>query len=395
MSHYLTSMGQPNVHIMASSPEELDIRSSATGSDRVILVSVILLMMIGLVAVYSAIAYFAETNGTTAGSFMLGHSVKMLIAFVVMLVFSKLNYRIVARFSSVMVILSWILLIVVLVVGTKTFGAKRWLSLGGFTFQPSSLASVALIIRVAYLLNDKQDYILSFKRAFLPLMFWIIPTCALIGIEDFSSAGLLMVICLSMMIIGRVSMLQLSGIVLLAIFGASVLITMNPERGRRIDAYLEQIIHIKSDDFALNEGYQAQQAQIAIARGAMFGVGIGKSSQRDFLPAPYNDFIYAIITEEYGLLGATVVLLLFVVLLVRGLAFVSRKAEDELGMLLAVGCTLYVCFLGFINAGVACGVLPVTGLPMPFVSYGGTSMLFAGVLVGVLLNISKHRRVGS
>jgi cell division protein FtsW len=142
----------------------------------------------------------------------------------------------------------------------------------------------------------------------------------------------------------------------------------------------------------LDEGYQAQQAQIAIAQGQITGVGIGKSTQRDFLPAPYNDFIFAIIAEEYGLIGSLGLILIYTLILIRGVVFIARKAPDSLGMLLATACTLMVVMYGFVNAGVASGILPVTGLPMPFVSYGGTSMLFSGAMVGILLNVSKSKR---
>jgi len=140
------------------------------------------------------------------------------------------------------------------------------------------------------------------------------------------------------------------------------------------------------------EGYQADQARIAIAMGGLTGMGPGKSIQRDFLPAPYNDFIFAIIAEEYGLMGAMGLLLLFCVLLFRGLLRIARHAPDPLGLFLGVGFTTTVVLYGFIHAGVASGLLPVTGLPMPLVSYGGTSMVTTGFMLGVLLNLSRQAR---
>jgi cell division protein FtsW len=120
---------------------------------------------------------------------------------------------------------------------------------------------------------------------------------------------------------------------------------------------------------------------------------MAKSSQRDFLPAPYNDFIFAIIAEEYGMAGSFALILIFVVILYRGIAVIARQAPDALGTLMATGATLMITLYGFVNAAVATGLFPVTGLPMPFISYGGTSMLFAGVMAGILLNISKHNRM--
>ena len=374
---------------LATDVEEID--SGKKGSDRFLLAIVIMLMMVGLMAVYSSIAYFAETKQTSAGSLLIGHMIKMGIAFIVMVLFSKIDYHILLRLSKVILIISWILLIGVSVFGTASFGAKRWISVAGFSFQPSSLATVALILQVTVMCEKKQEYIHDFKKAFMPIMAWIIITCGLVGKEDFSSAGLLMAICLMILFISRVKFTHIAGLVGLGIIGGILLIGQNPERQKRIDNYIEQVIHVKSDSFALDEGYQSQQAHIAFARGSLFGVGIGKSSQRNFLPAPYNDFIFAIIGEEYGLVGGLFLMTLFTLFLIRGIVFVAKKAPDQQGMLVATAFTLTVSMFGFINAGVASGLLPVTGLPMPFVSYGGTNMLFAGLMVGVVLNVSKKK----
>ncbi|MDX1638050.1 MAG: FtsW/RodA/SpoVE family cell cycle protein [Balneolaceae bacterium] len=373
-----------------SSPEEID--SGKQASDRPLLVSVIMLMVFGVLAVYSSIAYFAESNGTTAGTLVAGHTVKLGIAFLVMLIVSKINYHNIAKLSHLGMITSWLLLIATMFFGTELFGARRWIYIGGYSFQPASFASVALLIHVAVLLDEKQEYIKDFKRSFMPIMFWVLITCGLIGIEDFSSAFILLCMCLLMMFVGRISMMQLGALVVIGLLGAAVLIMESPERQSRIEGYIQQITDINSEEFNVEDGYQAQQAQIAIAQGNIFGVGIGKSTQRDFLPAPYNDFIFAIIAEEYGMVGSGLMLLLFTIILLRGIAVIAKNASDTLGTFLAVGCTLNIALFGFINAGVACGLLPVTGLPMPFVSYGGSSMLFAGLMVGILMNISKHNR---
>lgn len=373
-----------------SSPEEMDTR--AQGSDRFILMVVMILLSFGLLAVYSSIAFFAQNNDTSAFTMVSRHLIKIVVAVVVILIASKVNYHKVARFSRPMMMASLLLLVMVLVFGEEQFGAKRWLSIGGFSFQPSTVAAVSLIIHVSVLLTEKQEYIKDFKRAFMPIMVWVFATCALIGVEDFSTAGLLMAICLMLMFVGRISVVQLGSMVLLALLGGMLLINQSATRQDRIDQYLGQIKHIETERLLDGTGRQAQQAHIAIAQGELTGVGIGKSTQRDFLPTPYNDFIFAIIAEEYGLLGSALLIGLFVFLLIRGVAFVARSAEDALGSLLALGCTLYLCLYGYVNAAVASGLFPVTGLPMPFVSYGGTNLLFAGAVVGILLNISKHKR---
>jgi len=374
--------------VLGTSPDDID--TPKQGSDRILLVSVIILMIFGILAVYSSIAYFAQTKHTTAGSLVLGHAFKLGIAFLGMLIASKIDYHIIAKFSRLGMIISWILLIAVLFLGDQIYGARRSLTIGGFSFQPSSFASLALLIHISVLLAQKSDYIKDFKRAFLPIMFWVVITCGLIGIEDFSSAAVLMALCLLVMFVGRISTLQLGTLVIIGILGATFLIWRSPERQSRIEHYIDQIVDIKSNKFNVDEGYQAQQAQIAVAKGEIFGVGMGKSTQRDFLPAPYNDFIFAIIAEEYGLIGSVSLILLFTLILFRGIGKIAKNAPDTVGMLMATGCTLAIVLYGYINAGVASGLLPVTGLPMPFVSYGGTSTLFAGLMIGILMNISKH-----
>lgn len=387
---YYTTPNNNVGSIFNTTKEELD--TPVQGSDRVILVAVFMLMMVGAMAVYSSIAYFAQMHGTTAGRLVSGHIVKLGIAFIAMLFVSKLNYRVLARFSRIAVIVSWLLLIAVMIYGDLVFGARRSLSIAGFSFQPSSFAAIALIIHTAVMLHEKQEYIKDFKRAFLPIIIWITITCLLIALEDFSTAGLLMGICMVMMFVGRISAVQLLALILIGILGGSALVTSNAERQSRVTQYITQITDINTDRLESAAGYQAQQAHIAVAKGGVMGVGIGKSSQRDFLPAPYNDFIFAIIAEEYGMFGSFALVLIFTLILYRGIAVIARHAPDVLGTLMALGATLMITMYGFVNAMVATGLLPVTGLPMPFISYGGTSMLFAGVMVGILLNISKHNR---
>lgn len=385
--HYTTPNSKVGT-IFDTTKDELEAPDKS--SDQVLLVTIIGLMIFGCLAVYSSIAFFAQSHETTAVKLVSGHAIKLAIAFIVMVFISKINYRVLARFSRAAMVVSWILLIVMLGYGDIAWGAQRSLSIGSFSFQPTSFAAVTLIVHVAVLLYEKQEYIKDFKRAFLPILFWILVTFLLIATEDFSSAAVLMGICILMMFAGRISIPQLSALVLIGLIGGASMISMSPERQSRIENYVAQITEINDQEFESADGYQAQQAHIAIAQGRIFGVGIGKSTQRDFLPAPYNDFIFAIITEEYGLVGAASVIFAFLLILYRGVAVIARQAPDVLGTLMALGCTLFISLYAFVNAGVATGLLPVTGLPMPFVSYGGSSMLFAGVMAGILLNISRH-----
>lgn len=385
--------GQHNYNqskFLGTSKEDVDYGSQR--SDRFLLVCVVGLISIGILSVYSAIAFFAESNATTPIRFVFNHILKIVMAVIVMLIVSKINYRTLAKFSKLAMLISWSLLIAVLFVGTTQFGAKRWLDLGLFSFQPSSFATVALILHISVLLSEKQAYIKDYKKAFLPILLWVIITCGLIGLHDFSSAAILLVVCLIMMVVAGINLMHISTLVIIAVIGGGLILSQSDARSSRLTEYVKHIKNIETTEILRGKGYQAQQAQIAIAKGEITGVGMGNSSQRDFLPAPYNDFIYAIIAEEYGLLGGIAIILAFTLILIRGIAFIARRAKDNLGTIMAIGFTLIIVLFAYVNAGVASGLLPVTGLPMPFVSYGGTNMLFTGSMIGILLNISKHNR---
>lgn len=363
--------------------------------DKYILWVVLGLGAIGVVAVYSAIGYLATTKaeGNLTG-LVLRHLLHIGIGIGVMLVFSRIDYHVVVRYSRPALIIGTGLLVLVQLIGVSMGGAQRALQLGSMMFQPAELAKVSLLVYMAVLLARKQTYIESFGRAFAPLFAWIILTVVLIGMEDLSTASLVLASVVLMCFVARVHVLQLGGLGLVTILLATLFLISSEARMYRLEEFLgmrllsdgtEQV-----DDIKVEQSYQMRQSMIAFALGGITGQGPGKSIQRDFLPAPYNDFIFAIIAEEYGMLGALALLFLFLVLLFRGYLRVARHAPDPLGMFLAVGLTTTVAMYGFVHAGVTCGLLPVTGLPMPFVSYGGTSILANGVMMGILLNISRQ-----
>ncbi len=354
------------------------------------------LSVVGVVAVYSAVAFFAEARfNMPTETFLLRHVVRVGIALAVMGIVSRIDYHTVARYSRHGLLLSIGLLLIVKITGAFTDGPDRWLNIAGFGFQPSDLARITLVIYLASLLAQKQEYIKDFSRAFLPLLFWAGITIGLIGLDDLSTSAVVLFSVLVMCFVGRVSILQLSILVLLGLGLAAGMVYTSPSRAARVESFLGTDLFASTDSTATmslrGEGYQAYQARIAIAMGGLTGVGPGKSVQRDFLPAPYNDFIFAIIAEEYGALGALGLLFCFGVLLFRGYLRIARDAPDPLGVFMAVGLTTMIAVYGFVHAGVSTGFLPVTGLPLPFVSYGGTSMVVNGVMVGVLLNISRHK----
>lgn len=369
-------------------------------ADRYIVWSVFALSAVGVVAVYSAIAFLAETkSGGDTERFLLKHLLRVGLAFGFMAVFSVIRYHTLARFSKAALIVSMALLVLVQMVGVASGGAVRWLRIGAFGFEPSDLAKIALILYTAVLLTRKQSYIKSFSRAFVPLFVWILATVVLIGMENLSTAALILLTTVLMCFAGRVNLVHLGGMAVIGCLLAYTLLLVSPGRAARVESYLGVKIfpgteaeHVFSDQ---GEGYQAQQARIAFAMGGLTGVGAGKSTQRDFLPAPYNDFIFAIVAEEYGMIGAFGLLTLFIILLFRGFMRIARHAPDPLGLFLGIGFTTLLVLYGFVHAGVACGLFPVTGLPMPFVSYGGTSLMATGIMIGILLNISRHVNVNA
>nr|ABZ08298.1 putative cell cycle protein [uncultured marine microorganism HF4000_APKG2M17] len=363
--------------------------------DKFVLWAFMLLSAIGVVAVYSAISYLAATKGDgDTEALLFKHLFRVGLALLAMGVFSMIDYRLLAKWSRVMLIISIVMLIAVQVVGIVSGGAARWLNLAGVIFQPSDMAKVSLVLYVSTLLAQKQVYIKSFSRTFAPIFVWILLTIGAIGISDLSTAAVLLVCVLVMCFIARVSVLHISMVGVLGLVLAYVMLLGSPERAARIESFVgmklfphtvaEKVLSVR------DEGYQSHQAKIAIALGGLTGVGPGKSTQKHFLPAPYNDFIYAIIAEEYGIIGAFVLLGLFLLILFRGLLRIARHAPDPLGLFLAVGVVVMFSLYGFVHAGVSSNLLPVTGLALPFVSYGGTSLLANGIMAGILLNISRQ-----
>ena len=366
-------------------------------ADRAVIWAVLLLSAAGVLAVYSAVSFLAETKaGGDTERFLFRHLLRVGLALGAAGALSLLDYRTLARFSKLAIVVSLAFLVAVQVLGAVTNGAQRWLELGPISFQPSDVAKVALILHVSVLLSKKQEYITSLGRGFVPLLVWIAPTVLLIGMEDLSTAAVLSATMGVMLFVGRVRLLHMGAVALAGLILAIGFLASSPQRAARVEAWTGVELFASNDDAVAitgqDENYQADQARIAIAMGGVTGLGPGKSVQRDFLPAPYNDFILAIIAEEYGLVGALLVLMVFVWILGRGFLRVARGAPDPLGLFLAVGLTTAVVLGGFINAMVTCGLLPVTGLAMPFVSYGGTSMLATGAMVGVLLNVSRHAK---
>lgn len=287
------------------------------------------------------------------------------------------------------------LLIYTLFFGIEINNARRWLPIPiiGMTFQTSDLAKITLILYISRFLSQKQHIIGNFKKSFLPVMVHIIVVCGLIAPSDLSTAAVLFMTSVLLLFIGRIPMKYLLALSGAGLIGLTLMIAviMNSNFEGRVQTWKSRIENYvdfrKGTDDA--ETYQNAQAKIAIAKGGIKGKGIGKSTQRNFLPSPFSDFIFAIIIEEYGLIGALVVIFLYLALLVRTLKIIIRTPK-AFGALLAVGLSFSISFQAFINMGVAVHLLPNTGLPLPLVSMGGTSLFFSSIAFGIIISLSRR-----
>lgn len=363
--------------------------------DKVIWIVVTLLSIISILTVYSSIVTLAYKykQGDTF-YYLFKHLIIILVGFVLIISAHNVQYKYYSRISQIALYLSIPLLLLTLITGANINDASRWLVIPVInqSFQTSDLAKLALIMYLARMLSKHQDHIKDFKQAFVPIMAPVLIVCALILPANFSTAAMLFTTSIIIMFIGRINVkyiLSLIGIAVVA-FAMMLLIAKSyPKLLPRFDTWVQRIESFSGKDSETN--YQAEQAKIAIATGGIIGKGPGKSTQRNFLPHPYSDFIYAIILEEYGLLGGGIVLFLYLVLFYRGVK-IAKKAERTFGTLLAAGLSFSLVFQAMINMAVAVNLFPVTGQPLPLVSMGGTSIWFTCLAIGIILSVSNNER---
>ena len=365
--------------------------------DRQLLAYLGILAVMGTVMLYSASWYesFASSNGRTDMLFLQGHLKRMLVGIFFLFGFLTLDYRRLKDIAPYFLIGAIILLICTkafyLVKGFGWYKPARWLYLGPFTLQTSDVARMAIIVFMAYYVDKKRDQLKDFQIGLLPALSVLAIIMGLIVIQpDYSTALMLGTIGVLILFIGgaQISQLSLAGAGAMLI-GIPVLLSREYRR--------ERIFSFFGLDDDPDVGYQASQSLISLGNGGIFGVGLGNSIEKNhLLPTPHTDFIFAIIGEELGfILGTVPVLTLFLLIFFRGLK-VAKECTDPFGVFLAVGISFNLILYAFVNVAVVTGIFPVTGLPMPMVSYGGSGMVINMALVGILLNISQARRsVGS
>lgn len=360
--------------------------------DRTIWLIVFVLSIFSLLAVYSS-------TGTLAYKFKSGNTEYYLIKHLIILGFGLalmygahlIKYTYFSRISLVALWLTIPLLLLTLLLGTNFNEAARWLTLPGtnITFQTSDFAKLALIMYVARMLSKKQGEIDTFKSAFFTVIVPVLLVCALILPANFSTAAMVFLSACYLMFIGRMRIKFIFGMIGIGIasFGLFVLISLATGNNGRILTWKARVENfIAGDD---TENYQTEQAKIAIAGGGLVGKFPGNSVQRNFLPHPYSDFIYAIIIEEYGFIGGAFILFLYILLFFRVIRFIHHSPM-AFGTLLAAGCAFTLVFQALINMAVAVNLFPVTGQPLPMLSMGGTSIWFTSLSLGVVLSVSRQ-----
>jgi cell division protein FtsW len=353
--------------------------------DKVIWAVVFALSLISILVVYSSIGSLAYKRSASPEGLLLKHTMTVIIGLAAMWLAHKVDYRYYSRLSKIALWISIPLLIFTFTNGVSLNDASRWIALPlGLSFQPSDFASLALIIHLASMLSKRQQNIDDIKESLIPILIWCGVICALIALTNLSTAVLLLATCFLIMFIGRVPVKYLAMLVLVGILAGAVAIKFGV-RGETAKNRIMSFVQGKELPF------QAKHARIAVATGGVFGKGPGNSDQRNILPHPYSDFVYAIVVEEYGMIGGFIVLVLYLILLHRGMK-AAYNSERAFAGLLSAGLSFDLVCQAMVNMGVVVGLGPITGQPLPLVSMGGTSMVFTGLAVGIILSVSRGER---
>lgn len=358
-----------------------------TKGDRWIWIIVILLSIWSLLAVYSATGTIAYKKGVGSEAYLMKHFIFIVGGIALMYFSHLLDYKYYAGISKLLMVITIPLLLYTLLFGANVNEASRWVTIPiiNQTFQTSDMAKLALITFLARTLTRKQENIKDVKKAFLPIMGSVCAVFILIALANLSTAIMLFGVSILLLIMGRISIKQ----IMIVCMAGAVLLAAVMFLGPRRQTYISRIqTFMHPEKVSSDKSFQANQAKIAIATGGLLGKGPGNSTQRNYLPHPYSDFVYALIIEEYGLLGGVVLVLIYLVLLYRCVLIVTHSPK-AFGALLAAGLSFSLTIQAFANMAVSVGLGPVTGVPLPLVSMGGTSILFTSVAFGIILSVSR------
>ncbi|MDP1623491.1 MAG: FtsW/RodA/SpoVE family cell cycle protein [Bacteroidales bacterium] len=363
--------------------------------DKVIWIVVVILCIFSLLAVYSSTGTLAnkKQHGNTE-YYLFKHFMILAFGLGLMYITHLVKYTYYSRISQIGLFLTLPLLLTTLISGTNINDANRWLTVPivNLTFQSSDVAKLFLIMYLARVLSKKQELVQDFRKGFLPVIIPVIIVTILILPANFSTAAILFVTCIVLMFIGRISLKYMLSLAVLGTVGIVMIFMLSktfPELFPRGTTWVARIDHfINNKEADTDATYQVDQAKIAIVQGGIMGKSPGKSTQRNFLPHPYSDFIFAIIIEEYGLIGGAFLLLLYLILFFRVIRIATRS-QGNFGSLLSIGIGFSLVFQALINMAVAVNLFPVTGQTLPLVSMGGTSIWFTSISLGIVLSVSR------
>lgn len=365
--------------------------------DFTLVITVLLLLSLGLVMLLSASApkSMQESADGNSYTYFVRQLIFAILGIVAMFFISKIDYRIYQKLYKLAYIVSIIFLVAVLVIGTDSHGAKRWIDLGFTTFQPSELVKICMIIFYAGILVKNRDDLGKFGKGLVKHVLFLVPIILLLALEPHISTSMVIIItCCVMLIMAGCKFWQflLSGVVAGGIGGiaATILYFTNDWFQTKFQYIVTRFITFLDPwQEATGDGWQVIQSLYAIGSGGLFGVGLGESKQKYlYLPEPHNDFIFSVIAEELGFVGCIVVFILFAIFIWRGI-LIAMKAPDMFGSLVAIGITTLVGIQVIINVAVVTSSMPATGMQLPFFSYGGTALFILLCEVGVLLSISR------
>ena len=356
-------------------------------TSKLLILSVILLMILSLFMIYSASYIWAEYKFDNPFKYVINQGIFVLLGIILLFIVSKINYKIYYDKANLILLICLILLILVLIpgLGIVRNGSRSWFGIGSFSIQPSEFSKIGLIIFTSKYLSKSNKFLKDYKKGVFPILFILLLIFGLIMLEpDFGTGMIIVVTIIALLFIAGVNMKFFLYFCLLGIIGIVVLIIIAPYRMDRITSFLNPW----SDP--LGTGFQIIQSLYAIGPGGLFGTGYLNSRQKNFyLPEPQTDFIFSIIAEEFGIVGALVVLSLFALLLTCCIK-ITLKQEDKFAKYLCFGLTFQLIVQVIMNLSVVIGLIPVTGVTLPFLSYGGSSLLTSLIGIGIILNISKN-----
>ena len=356
--------------------------------DKILFSTVVILMLFGLLMIYSASYVWAEYKFNNSFHYCIYQGAFVLIGIFLMLFLSKIDYHVYYKNATKLLFIAIILLILVLIpgIGIVRNGSRSWFGIGGFGIQPSEFAKLALIIFTSKYLEKSNKFLKSYKKGVFPILGIMLFIFGLIMLEpDFGTGMILVISIIALLFIAGVNMKFFFGLGAIGIIGIVILVMIAPYRMDRITSFLDPW----SDP--LGTGFQIIQSLYAIGPGGVLGMGLFNSRQKQFyLPEPQTDFIFSIISEELGVLGVVVVIALFSIILYSSIK-ISLRQEDKFAKYLSFGLIFQMIIQTIMNLAVVIGLIPVTGVTLPFLSYGGSSLLISSISIGIILSISRKK----